>query len=37
MVNAMSWYDTNAKAVSKRYEEVASESVHRWMMMREIL
>ena len=32
MVHPMSWYDTNAQAVSERYEEVPAATVHRWLI-----
>src|SRR4051794_31043688 len=32
MEDPMSWYDTNAKAVSQHYEKVAAESVHGWLI-----
>jgi protein-L-isoaspartate O-methyltransferase len=32
MVRPMSWYDTNAQAVSERYAEVPAASIHGWLI-----
>ena len=32
MSDAIRWYDANAEAVSRRYESVAAETVHGWLV-----
>ena len=32
MSDAINWYETNAEALSRRYESVAAESVHGWLV-----
>ena len=32
MADAVNWYDANAEAVAARYEALASEDVHRWLL-----
>jgi SAM-dependent methyltransferase len=32
MADPVAWYDANAESVSARYEEVAPEAVHRWLL-----
>src|SRR5690606_31340081 len=32
MTGAIAWYDANAETVSERYESVASERVHGWLL-----
>src|SRR6266566_4707798 len=32
MVDPVAWYDANAETVSARYEEIAGEDVHGWLL-----
>jgi ubiquinone/menaquinone biosynthesis C-methylase UbiE len=32
MVDAVSWYDANADVVTERYERVAANKVHSWLI-----
>jgi len=32
MADPVTWYDANAETVSARYEEIADEDVHGWLL-----
>ncbi len=32
MADPVAWYDANAETVSARYEEIAGEDVHGWLL-----